>query len=107
MFEIICIQDSRIKSLEQELELFEWEFVRMKDSSFNTSSKCTDGNTVRDINDKDCSSQSLSHLSTRKCVTDAEKEVRSQLRLFNSDQTISVISILSPTIKYHYLFSPK
>ncbi len=101
---MICIQDSRIKSLEQELELFEWEFSRMKEISFNGSSKCTNGIvdcnnvSVANINDKSCDLLSLSHLSTRKSVTDAEKEVcftAPTIQLFMSIDIRSYLQIVA------------
>lgn len=93
----ITRQESRIKSLEQELDLFEWEFVRMKEESFNASLKDTNSdiknNSVTDLNNENCESQPLNHSSPPKCVTDTEKEVGSNYRLMYS-YTIFLYKIL-------------
>ena len=88
-------KDSRIKTLEQELELFEWEFQRLRDRSFSLSSnninKSNNNISNERLNRDKCKSVTnmkdsysisdliqANHLSTvPKCIkTDAEKEVR-------------------------------
>ena len=101
---VLNTKDSRIQSLEHELELFEWEFQRlrarpstgtakMSANSLNDTNNCNNSNdglnrdkckSISNINEiKNCESEDsdrrpVSRLSTvPKCIkTDAEKEVR-------------------------------
>ena len=75
-------KDSRIKTLEKELEMFEWEYSKLKDEFSMTSSSNESNymmkseNDLSLVNDKSKSESKESiNIPIHKSATDTEKEV--------------------------------